>query len=364
MLLRIILFFVVIAGISGCIYAQSRDLRSYKQRGDEEFRRKNYKQALGYLEKWVDVNPRDNEAYVLIARSYARLGQKEKAFDALKLAVETGFTNLIMLTGDPDFIEIRGMRNFDAEIIAVARKNLEAAGEFPYMFAPQTRIGRYRVLYPPNYDTAKKYHLVLLLHGNSQEPGIMLRWAKNLGLEDVIFVSPEGTYVKLRESIIGNAFRFSAAGEDQNFPDSMKAEVVNYSAEWYNAALESARASLPVRNTLPIIVGFSQGGFYASVVATRYPKNYSSLVVICGSFFPEGQIQPRLQNLRKYGIDMLLLHATDDDYVPYQTAVLYSNLLKEHEVQHEFYSFLGGHWPSADATRKVADWIREHFAKQ
>ncbi|HYF01811.1 MAG TPA: prolyl oligopeptidase family serine peptidase, partial [Patescibacteria group bacterium] len=300
------------------------------------------------------------EAYTQLARAYARMNQNEKGLAMLDSAAEAGYSNVYMINNDSDFRNMRILKDFQ-RILKIFQRNYENFNEFPVRFAPQKRWGRYRVLYPNNFDEAKKYQLVVMFHGNGQDPGVMLRWAKQLNLSnEVLFVCPEAPYVKMRETIYSQQMRLSATGEDLGYSDSLRPDVIATSAEWYASVIDDAMAELPVKNNLPVIIGFSQGGFYASVVATRYPQKISSVIVICGSMYQEGRVTQRLNLLRQYGIDLLVMHGTEDEVVPYQTAVLYTNALKNEDVQHTLYPFKGGHWPTTEATRKAADWIKQH----
>lgn len=243
-------------------------------------------------------------------------------------------------------------------------QNGKSKEEFPFEFAPQKRLGRYRILYPPKYNPKVKCSLVLLLHGNSQEPSVLLRWAKQLTVPNVIYVCPEGTYTHLGETLKRGAYRFTAAGEDLQVPESLKSTVVDYSAEWYNNVIMDAKRKLNVHKFDPCtVVGFSQGGFYASVLASRYPENFSNVVSICGSMFQEGKMEDNVPNLKRYGIEILLLHGAQDTVVPIQTSQLYKSLLEKYGVSVQMYSFEGGHWPSQEATNRISDWISAHIQR-
>ncbi len=359
---RITVFlWILFLGLSTSVYAQlSPDLRSYRERAEEALKAKNYKQAVPYLEEWVKVNPKDVESMVILSRCFMSLQQPDKAFSYLQDAAEFGYQYHKAIVNDTIFTMLHFRKGFD-EIIAMMKRNSDQAAEFPIKFAPQQRYGRYRVLYPPNYDDRRKYNLVLLLHGNSQEPTIILRWAKQLNLTNVIFVCPEAPYIKFKESASIFAPRLSAMGEDLGYPDSLKDDIIFSSADWYHSITKEAMETLPLKPVLPIVMGFSQGGFYANVVATRHPDSYKSVITICASMYPEAKVLEKYHVLRKYGIDVLLLHSTDDPIVPYQTAMLYENALDNEKIEHTFLNYKCGHWVSEDATKKISEWITRHF---
>ncbi|MBI3260231.1 MAG: hypothetical protein HYZ54_12295 [Ignavibacteriae bacterium] len=336
------------------------DSRSYRERAEEALKAKNYKQAIPYLEEWVKVNPKDVESMVILSRCFMTLQQTDKAFSYLQDAAEMGYQYHKTIANDTTFVMLHFRKGFD-EILAMMKRNSDQAAEFPIKFALQQRYGRYRVLYPPNYDDRRKYNLVLLLHGNSQEPTIILRWAKQLNLPNVIFVCPEAPYIKFKESASIFAPRLSAMGEDLGYPDSLKDEIIFSSADWYHSITKEAMETLPIKSGLPIVMGFSQGGFYANVVATRHPDSYKSVITICASMYSEAKVLEKYPMLRKYGIDVLLLHSSDDPIVPYQTAKLYENALENEKIEHTFLNYKCGHWVSEEATKKISEWITRHF---
>jgi predicted esterase len=368
----------------GSIYGQQNkapERRSYRERAEEALKSQNFRQAADLLTEWSKAMPRDVESQVILARCQVLLGQPEAAVQTLHNAVQLGLANPRLITDDTIFNVLRpkgiygeligsiipGLRNqqrspYD-ELLQSVRRNAEN-NDFQWRYIPQTRYGRYRILYPPGYDEKKKYYLCLLLHGNGQDPGLILRWARQMNLADVIFVSPEGTYLKFRESAMAFAAKYSATGEDQGYADSLKDDIISASAAWYHSVMKDARENLNLYSQLPAILGFSQGGFYASVVATRYPQDFCTVMAICGSMYPEGHVQERLPGLRRYGLDVFLAHAMDDPVVPYQTSMLYKNALEQEKIPVMLHSFKGGHWPSEEITKKAGEWLMNHFREQ
>jgi phospholipase/carboxylesterase len=358
LLLPVFLLALISAGTA--VAQQPADKRSYRERADEHLRNRDYASAAEFLREWVRALPRDVGSAVTLARCYMHLRQPDSAMKILQLAGELGCGDVSALAADTLFTPLKKRRQFDSTLV-VFRRNADAADDFPQKLAPQTRFGRYRILYPPGYDARKKYHLILLLHGNGQEPPVMLRWAKNLGFDNAIVVCPEAPYEKFRETVSTFARKLSAAGEDLNAPDSLKDDVIDMSADWYYSVLEDARASLPVKPSLPVIMGFSQGGFYAAVIATRRPESFAGVVMMCASMYPEGKVIERLPNLFRFGVEVFLTHGSDDATVPFQTAELFRNSLDNEKVNHVYFPFRGGHWPSEEATRRIAEWVQRHL---
>ncbi|GAB1429610.1 hypothetical protein MASR2M18_04420 [Ignavibacteria bacterium] len=356
----IALFVVAFRGQALAQYTAPADKRSTRERAEEQLRNKNYAAAAELLNEWTQAVPRDVGSAVILARCYMYLNKPDSAMKTLFKAGELGCGDVSALVSDSLFVSLKKRRLYDTTLM-LFRRNADIADDFPQKIIPQKRLGRYRILYPPNYDERRKYHLILILHGNGQEPSIMLRWAKTLNFDNAIFVCPEAPYTKFRETASTFALKLSAAAEDLAAPDSLKDDIVSYSADWYYSVLEDARASLPVKNSLPVIIGFSQGGFYTGVIVTRHPESFAGAVMMCASIYSEGKIAENLPNLFKYGVELFVTHGTEDPTVPYQTAELFQNLLENNKINHVFFPFKGGHWPSEEATRRIAEWTQRHL---
>lgn len=351
--------------------------QSIREQADKAFANKNYHQASILYDQWVKALPNDYYSHIQLAISYIHIKNNHKAALTLCTAINAGLQEDFLVQDTlftPLFIHFdtlfihqlqlplhNGMTIQDLVIQKI--KEQSKASTFPLKFTEQKRIGRYRVLYPTEYDSTLQYNLCLVLHGNSQNPEFILQWVQSLHIKNTIFISPEAPYLKFKESIYAGESRFSAAGEDQSFPDTLKDDIVNMSTEWYHDVLLDAKKTLPINNYKPAIMGFSQGGFYASVLASRYAKDISTAIVLCGSMYKEGKIVKSIEDLKKNNVDLLLIHGTKDMVVPFQTAELFRNVLIEKQVQHTFVPFDGGHWPSIEMHTIIQKWFDDHFSR-
>ncbi|MBL7997970.1 MAG: hypothetical protein JNL32_04965 [Candidatus Kapabacteria bacterium] len=358
----IVLLWAVIAPAFLQAQQSKPDLRTYRERADEQFRAGNFKEANEFYDVWLKANPRDTGGYLMYARSLMKTVLPDKAMEQLRLSVAAGSTQSKAVDVEPEFLPLKRRKDWQ-EIESGLRQNENLNNEYQLRFAKQERWGRYRVLFPPKFDWKNRYHLVLLLHGNSQEPQTVLRWAKELQLEDAIIVCPEAPYVKVLETILQGKMRLSAAGEDLGMPDSLRASIVDESAEWYLTVLNDAERSLPLYRELPVVVGFSQGGFYTGVMMSRYPNRFLSAIMMCASYYDFGGIAERLPSVKKYGIDVLHVHAKQDPVVPFQTAELINSLFERNGITTTFIPYDGSHWMTPDITKRISDWIKDHFAR-
>lgn len=370
-------FFISIFFISLTFNICVLTAQSIREQADKAFANKNYHQASILYDQWVKALPNDYYSHIQLAISYIHIKNNHKAALTLCTAINAGLQEEFLVQDTlftPLFIHFdtlfihqlqlplhNGMTIQDLVIQKI--KEQSKASKFPLKFTEQKRMGRYRVLYPTEYDSTLQYNLCLVLHGNSQNPEFILQWVQSLHIKNTIFISPEAPYLKFKESIYAGESRFSASGEDQSFPDTLKDDIVNMSTEWYHDVLLDAKKTLPINNYKPSIMGFSQGGFYSSVLASRYAKDISTAIVLCGSMYKEGKIVKSIEDLKKNNVDLLLIHGTKDMVVPFQTAELFRNVLIEKQVQHTFVPFDGGHWPSIEMHTIIQKWFDDHFSK-
>ena len=246
--------------------------QSIREQADKAFANKNYHQASILYDQWVKALPNDYNSHIQLAISYIHIKNNHKAALTLCTAINAGLQEEFLVQDTlftPLFIHFdtlfihqlqlpvhNGMTIQDLVIQKI--KEQSKASTFPLKFTEQKRIGRYRVLYPTEYDSTLQYNLCLVLHGNSQNPEFILQWVQSLHIKNTLFISPEAPYLKFKESIYAGESRFSAAGEDQSFPDTLKDDIVDMSTEWYHDVLLDAIKTLPINNVKPAIMGFSQ----------------------------------------------------------------------------------------------------------
>jgi predicted esterase len=339
--------------------ARADDTRSARERAETAARQGDFKSAAQWYEVWLTALPTDTSAYHKWAVALMRSGNSSRAWEVLKLGVQRGCADATQLENEQEFLLLRTQKDWP-EVILRARSNAAAVNEFPSYLCSQQRFGRYKVLL--SGAGAPRYHPVLLLHGNGQTPEVVLRWAKGLNLPNVAFVCPEAPYVKVRESLHDNTLKLSAAPDDISAPPELRATVMEESAAWYFSAMNDAMRRLPLINEKPIVMGFSQGGFYASIVATRYADSVRSLVLLCSSIYPEAALETHARNMQLHDVDVFHAHGRRDATVPFSVAERIESLLESNNVSHTFMPFDGEHWMTAEVDDAVRKWLRERFS--
>lgn len=114
----------------------------------------------------------------------------------------------------------------------------------------------YSVKIPDNYDSAKKYPLVIFLHGSGQDDRGMLENA-NLGLKEFIEAAPNGR---------GVSNCYSTEESQKNIDETINDVVSNYNID----------------ESKIILCGFSMGGYGVFRTFYEHPERYKALVIFSG----------------------------------------------------------------------------------
>lgn len=103
-----------------------------------------YDGAIVALKHSVEINPQSTTMYNLAA-SYARLNDKEKAFEWLDKAMQAGFNNPQLMTTDEDLVSLRGEAHFK-ELMSKAMANAKPCSVQPLNRQFDFWVGEWNVL--------------------------------------------------------------------------------------------------------------------------------------------------------------------------------------------------------------------------
>lgn len=146
---------------------------------------------------------------------------------------------------------------------------------------------RYTLALPENFKSDREWPVVFALHGMGQHEDLMRRWLAPLLKHPWIFCFPRGPLpyeIRMPEKMrIGYAW-YVFDGDQA----ALRASMALASTHLLNIQ-DAIRKAYPTGRSA--IVGFSQGGYLAPVVATNEPQRFHAAASLCGrlkhEFMPE-----------------------------------------------------------------------------
>ncbi|NSL90592.1 prolyl oligopeptidase family serine peptidase [Chitinophaga sp. Mgbs1] len=225
---------------------------------------------------------------------------------------------------------------------------------------------RYRLLMPANYDTHKKYPLIVFLHGSGERG-----WDNNAQLL-------HGGELFLRDSIRNKYPAFvlfpqcpgNTTWAPMNFLRDSTGKIVkaDFPADaaptvpggLVISLLDSLARSGKIDNKRIYIGGLSLGGMGTFYLITRRPDLFAAAFPICGA----GNVATADRFAKK--VPLWIFHGDDDKVVPVEASRAYNEKLKSLGVDVKYTEYEGvGHnsWDNAFHEPELVKWLMEHKRK-
>ncbi len=220
---------------------------------------------------------------------------------------------------------------------------------------------RYRLLLPENYDAAKRYPLVLFLHGAGERGKDNV---KQLTHGAQLFLNPENrknfpaiVVIPQCDSLsFWSNVQFTRNDSTQkwdfNFQENGEpTKAMGLLLDWL-PAMEKAYPSLPQQR---YVMGLSMGGMGTFEIVRRKPGYFAAAVPICGGAHPK-----TVTAMKK--TDFWIFHGQKDEVVPWQlsekVALAFSELYDHPEVELTLYPDAGHNsWDKAFAEPELLPWL-------
>ena len=215
----------------------------------------------------------------------------------------------------------------------------------------------YRILLPKDYDTSKKYPLVLFLHGSGERGNdneLQLVHGSSLFLKDevrekypAIVVFPQcaanSSWARIDvEGEIPNR-RFILYEDAKPTPDMLLLEGL----------LKQLGKTYKLDKRRMYVGGLSMGGFGTFELVRRNPKMFAAAFPICGGANPKIS-----KSLRK--LDWWVFHGAADDVVPEKCSAEIVEAMKAEDMNVKYSVYPGvGHnsWDNAFAEPELLSWL-------
>ena len=219
----------------------------------------------------------------------------------------------------------------------------------------------YRILYPENYQSSKKYPVLLFLHGagerGSDNEKQLVHGAK-------LFLDPANrekfpAIVLFPQCPIGKSWasldiRNENGKKTYNRQDGRKPGEM---ASLLDGLLKEISKTEKVDSKRIYVMGLSMGGFGTLEMLYLYPKKFAAAVPICGGHIVD------LADVYAKHVPIWLFHGTKDSVVPVDFSRNLYAKLKELGADVKYTEFPDANhdsWTSTFATPELLPWIFSH----
>ncbi len=137
----------------------------------------------------------------------------------------------------------------------------------------------YRLLFPKNYDSTKKYPLILFLHG-AGERGDSSLTVKHIGAWALQEKNRKNynCFVLVPQCEKNNKWVEVDWAADAHTQPKKMSKYMNLTVQ----LMEKLEQKLPIDATKIYLTGLSMGGYGTWDLAARFPKKFAAIVPICG----------------------------------------------------------------------------------
>lgn len=219
---------------------------------------------------------------------------------------------------------------------------------------------RYRILYPKNFDAAKKYPVVLFLHGRGESGndnqkqlthGAKMFLDENFRNQNEIITifpqcSEESYWANVEIESVQNKrfFTFVKGGK----PTEAMSLLLSFTDKYFKNSF--------VDPTKIYVGGLSMGGMGTFEILRRKPNTFAAAFAICGG--------DNVENVKKYkNVPLWIFHGGLDDVVTPQFSYNIYRELKKLGYEPKFTVYLKANhnsWDSAFAEPELFPWLFSH----
>jgi len=193
---------------------------------------------------------------------------------------------------------------------------------------------RYRTVLPDNFDSDKRYHVLIFLHDNGYNPTELLDFLSGMFIENnIILVVPEAPHPREWSLFALTGFDWSASGNQQ------------VAASYILSLNKALREKYNVSSMY--LAGLSQGGAHALSIGLQNQDSFDGLISFYGDLSLIGD------SVVENGKIPVLMISTDADLAAYDS-------LKAKGYKVELYQFDGDYGITSDTVQKVISWMSEN----
>ena len=200
-------------------------------------------------------------------------------------------------------------------------------------------------------STSASPRLMLLIHGLTGDENSMWVFARNLS-PGYLMVAPRASHPSGMD--LGG---YSWRPPDSDAEDRPGLEQLRDSAEALIRLVDEYAASVGLNADVFDLMGFSQGGAMASVLAFLYPRRIGKVAILAG--FVPGGLEELVSHRPLERKPIFIAHGTKDETVPIERARAAIEILEQAGAQVTFCEDEVGHKVSASCLRALKDFFAD-----
>lgn len=180
----------------------------------------------------------------------------------------------------------------------------------------------FRIHLPLNYNSQKKYPLVLVFHGgggNAKNIEKVTGFSPKADKEDFIVVYPYGTGAFDKRLLTWNTWECCGYAHKKNINDVAFVKLM----------LEKIKSDYSINDKMIYATGLSNGGMMCYLLACEMSDQFAAVAPVAASMFDDSDCNPTNQ------LSMIIFNSIDDKHIPYEGGIGEEALVKVEKMSVE-----------------------------
>ena len=326
------------------------DLDALEKAARDAYDAKDYKAAAQFYLELLRHDIRNGVIIYNLARCYGKMGDAGLASRYLERSARTGFDACSQAIWDPDFDSVRDTPVFDETLRLLYElakmEEVDAKGKLELVSG--TALMKCYVHLPDDYDPAKKYTLLVGLHGYGDNADNFTMLWEGFTKHDFIFAVLEAPYPVPSAGPLTFSWTTGLPDDKGSWESSAIA-----STEYIANAVTRLKSEYSVGETY--LLGFSQGCTMAFAAGVLNYNGFNGLICVAGSL--EAEIVSDADLAKAKNLRIFIAHGDKDDAIPLAASEAARDKLLALGYDVNFLKFAGNHRMSVGPLQAAERWM-------